>query len=105
MQQELALKAITHSTVGIAILMLLLLLLVSLRRETQGGEPIGGMVHFGIAMHVHGADGRIVLREADRRAGENIKPVGHGSARHARPACRIREAMSEVRITVFVTNN
>jgi Mn2+/Fe2+ NRAMP family transporter len=50
MQQELALKAITHSTIGIAILTLLLLLLVGLRREIQGGEPIRGMFHLGIVV-------------------------------------------------------
>jgi hypothetical protein len=48
MQHELVLKAITHSTIGVAILMLLLLLLIGLRREIQGGEPIRGMVHLGI---------------------------------------------------------
>lgn len=50
MQQELLFKAMTHSTIGIAILLLLVLLLVGLRREIHGGEPIRGMVHFGIVV-------------------------------------------------------
>lgn len=50
MHQELALGAITHNTIGIAILMLLLLLLVGLRREIQGGEPIRAMFHLDIVV-------------------------------------------------------
>jgi FtsH-binding integral membrane protein len=48
MQHELLLRAITHSTIGIVLIMLLLVLLIGLRRELQGGEPIRWMVHLGI---------------------------------------------------------
>jgi Na+/melibiose symporter-like transporter len=50
MQHELILKAITHSTMGVAIIAMLLVLLVGLRRETNGGEPIRGIVHLGIVV-------------------------------------------------------
>ena len=44
MQPELIFKAITHSTIAVAIVAVLLLLLVGLRRERNGGEPIGRIV-------------------------------------------------------------
>ena len=48
MQHELILKAITYSTMGVVIMTLLLLLLISLRREIHGGEPIRGLFTFSI---------------------------------------------------------
>jgi hypothetical protein len=51
-ENELLLKAITHSMIGLAIITLLLVLLLGLRREIQGGEPIRGMFHLTIVVMV-----------------------------------------------------
>jgi hypothetical protein len=49
MEPELALKAITHMTIAIALLTLLVLLLISLRKELSGGgQAVRGLVHAGI---------------------------------------------------------
>jgi hypothetical protein len=47
MQYEVLLKAIGISTMGVAIIAVLLLLLISIRKEVNGGEPIRGLVPFG----------------------------------------------------------
>ena len=50
MQPELVFKAMTASAMGIAIITVLLLLLIGLWRESDGGQPIRGVVHFGIVI-------------------------------------------------------
>ena len=50
MQQELALKIITHSTIGIAIITVLLVLLIGLRKEVNSDEPLRGTVHLSFAV-------------------------------------------------------
>ena len=50
MQQELIFKAITHRMIGIALVTFLLVLLIAMRREINGGEPIRGMVQLGIVV-------------------------------------------------------
>jgi Na+/melibiose symporter-like transporter len=71
MQQELALRAITHTSIAIVILSLLLVLLIALRKENNGGGPTRGVVFLGIVVlglcvfmalmaALFGAKGRIV---------------------------------------------
>jgi Na+/melibiose symporter-like transporter len=48
MQPELVLKVMSHSSVGLLLVALLFLLLVSLRREIDGGNPLRGMIQFGL---------------------------------------------------------
>jgi hypothetical protein len=48
MQQELLLKAMSYSTIGLLILPLLFLLLLGLRREIDGGNPLRGVVQLGL---------------------------------------------------------
>lgn len=50
MQQELALRAITHTSIAIVILSLLLILLIALRKESNGGAPTRGVVLLGIVV-------------------------------------------------------
>ena len=50
MQPELALKAIIHTTIAIALLALLFVLLISLRKELSGEAPLRGIVHLGLAV-------------------------------------------------------
>jgi hypothetical protein len=50
MQPELALKAISHTTIAIALLALLFVLLISLRKELSGEAPLRGIVHLGLAV-------------------------------------------------------
>jgi lysylphosphatidylglycerol synthetase-like protein (DUF2156 family) len=45
MHQELLLRAITHSTSGVAIIAVLLLLLIGVRKELNGDDPVRGIVH------------------------------------------------------------
>jgi formate hydrogenlyase subunit 4 len=45
MQPELALKAISHTTIAIALLTLLVVLLISLRKELSGEGSLRGVVH------------------------------------------------------------
>jgi hypothetical protein len=49
-QAELALSAISHTVIGLLLLTLLIVLLISLRRELTDGEPFHGIVHFGLSM-------------------------------------------------------
>jgi hypothetical protein len=48
MQQEVVLKAISHSSVGLLIIALFLVLLVGLRKESAGDSPLRGTVHTGL---------------------------------------------------------
>jgi hypothetical protein len=50
MQLELALKAISHTTIAIVLLTLLFVLLISLRKKLSGGAPLRGIVHLGLAV-------------------------------------------------------
>ena len=50
MQPELALKAISHTIIAIALLALLFVLLISLRKELSGEAPLRGIVHLGLAV-------------------------------------------------------
>jgi Na+-transporting methylmalonyl-CoA/oxaloacetate decarboxylase gamma subunit len=82
MHHELLLKGITHSTMGVAIMAMLLVLLVGLRRESNGGEPIGGIVHLGIVvMGVLAFLALMVTIYSAKRMivpEKNSQPVGHG---------------------------
>jgi hypothetical protein len=48
MEPELVLKAMSYSTMGLLLIALLLLLLIGLRREIDGGSPLRGMVQLGL---------------------------------------------------------
>ncbi len=48
MHQELILKAISHSSIGLLIIALFLVLLVGLRKESDGDSPLRGTVHVGM---------------------------------------------------------
>jgi hypothetical protein len=50
MQPELALKAISYTVIAVALLTLLLVLLVSLRKELSGEAPLRGIVQLGLAV-------------------------------------------------------
>ena len=50
MEQELLLKAMSYSAIGLLILALLLLLLIGLRREIDGGNPLRGIVQLGLVL-------------------------------------------------------
>lgn len=50
MQPELALKAISHTVIGILLVTLLFVLLISLRKELSSDAPIRGIVHFGLGV-------------------------------------------------------
>jgi hypothetical protein len=50
MHQELLLRAITHSTSGVAIIAVLLLLLIGVRKELNGDGPVRGIVHLCVAV-------------------------------------------------------
>ena len=50
MQQELFLKVLPHSMVGVALITILLVLVIGLIREINGGEPNRGMVQLGIVV-------------------------------------------------------
>ena len=50
MEPELALKAISYTTIAIALLALLFVLLISLRKELSGEAPLRGIVHLGLAV-------------------------------------------------------
>lgn len=50
MQQEFALITITHTAIAISILVLLVVLLVALRQEVNGHDPMHGTIYLGIAM-------------------------------------------------------
>jgi len=50
MQQEFALRAITQGANGILILTLLVVSLIGLRKELDGGAPLRGTVYFGFVM-------------------------------------------------------
>lgn len=45
-----ALTASTHTTIGIALLTLLVVLLISLHKELSGAGPLRGIVHLGFAV-------------------------------------------------------
>jgi NADH:ubiquinone oxidoreductase subunit 4 (subunit M) len=49
-QPELALKAISHFTIGISLIAILFALLVSLRKELSGEEAFRGIVHLGFVV-------------------------------------------------------
>jgi hypothetical protein len=48
MQAELALRAVSHLTIAVLIIALLLVLLAALRKESHGEEPFRGTVPFGL---------------------------------------------------------
>jgi hypothetical protein len=50
MQQELALKALTYGTIGIAIITILLVLLIGLRKELDTDAPLRGTFCLGMAV-------------------------------------------------------
>jgi hypothetical protein len=50
MQPELALKAISHTTIAISLLALLFILLISLRKKLSGEAPVRGIVHLGLCV-------------------------------------------------------
>ena len=50
MQQELFLKVLLHSIIGVALIAILLALVIGLNREMHGGEPNRGMVQLGIVV-------------------------------------------------------
>jgi hypothetical protein len=50
MHPELAFKAISLTTVAVAVLLLLVVLLISLRKELSGAGPVRGLVHLGFAV-------------------------------------------------------
>jgi hypothetical protein len=50
MQQELALRAITQGTIGVIFLTLLLVLLLTLRKDIQGKKRLSSIVIFALAM-------------------------------------------------------
>jgi hypothetical protein len=50
MQPELALKAISHTVIALFLITLLLVLLISLRKELSGDAPLRGIVHLGLGV-------------------------------------------------------
>lgn len=50
MQPELALKAISYTVIGIFLVTLLLVLLISLRKELSGEALLLGIVHLGLGV-------------------------------------------------------
>jgi hypothetical protein len=50
MQPELALKAITHMEFLISLVTLLFVLLISLRKDNSGGQPLRCIVHLGLGV-------------------------------------------------------
>jgi len=50
MQPELAFKAVSHTVIGLSFVTFFLLVLVSLRKELRGDNPIRGIVHFGVGL-------------------------------------------------------
>ena len=50
MQLELALKAVSHIVIAIFLLTLLLVLLISVRKELIGQAPVRGVFQFGLFM-------------------------------------------------------
>jgi hypothetical protein len=50
MQPELALKAISHTTIAVVLITLLFVLLISLRKELSGDAPLRGIVHLGLVV-------------------------------------------------------
>jgi hypothetical protein len=50
MEPELALKAISHTTSAIALLTLLVVLLISLRKELSGAGPLRGIAYFALGV-------------------------------------------------------
>jgi hypothetical protein len=50
MPPEIAIKAITHTVIAIQIITILLVLLIALRKEIEGGDAVRGIVHFGLAI-------------------------------------------------------
>jgi hypothetical protein len=48
MQQELLLKAISHRSIALLIIVLFLVLLVALRKQSDGNEPLRGTIHIGL---------------------------------------------------------
>jgi hypothetical protein len=105
MQQELALKAITHGTIGIAIITVLLVLLIGLRKELDTDAPLGGTVYLGIAvlgLCFPRAHGRHVLGKEARGAGKNFKPSGHRAVSYGLPEFW-RGPMEDVTAAVYIT--
>jgi hypothetical protein len=86
MEHELVVRAISHSIIGLLIIALLLLLLLGIRREIDGGSAIHGIVQFGpflmglftfiALMSVYFQATRLVVRE---RISEHMDTV---SAQH-----------------------
>jgi Na+/melibiose symporter-like transporter len=50
MQPELALKAISHTVIAISLVTLLFVLLISLRKDNSGGQPLRCIVHLGLGV-------------------------------------------------------
>jgi len=50
MQPELALKAISYTVIGIFLVTLLFVLLISLRKESSGDQPLRGVFQFGFVI-------------------------------------------------------
>jgi hypothetical protein len=50
MQPELALKAISHTTIAVVLITFLFVLLISLRKKLTSGAPLRGIVHLGLAV-------------------------------------------------------
>jgi hypothetical protein len=50
MQPELALKAISHTTIAVVLITLLFVLLISLRKELTSDAPLRGIVHLGLGV-------------------------------------------------------
>jgi heme A synthase len=75
MQPELALKAISHTTIAIFLLTLLVLLLISLRKELSGEPPLRGIVYLGLG--VISLCAFIALMTALYRAQQMILPHSH----------------------------
>jgi hypothetical protein len=73
MQPELAFKAVSHFTIGIFLIAMLLVLLISLRKELSGETPLRGIVHIGLA--VIGVCTFVALMSAYFQARKTILPA------------------------------
>ena len=71
MEPELTLRALSYGLVALLAITLLVLSLISIRKENRRGEPIGGMIWFGLAMI--GFCAVIVLLADTRRKPRRLK--------------------------------
>ena len=75
MEPELTLRALSYGLVALLAITLLVLSLISIRKENRRGEPIGGMIWFGLAMI--GFCAVIVLLAGYAQRARSIERVSH----------------------------